>query len=391
MASNKKELTVGGVKIKQPTKRLSSKWDGNLQIKACGERNDYPYVVQDLIESSVIGRLCAEKVEQFLQGNGFSGVLANAGANTDQTFNDLLSDIAHSISYFGGAYLHIQRNALCQIASVRCLDYTTVRLGETDSYGRISHFVVCADWTGRRITRNKKEVKPNIDKRTILPFTPNVDVVKRRLELSGGISKYAGEILYITNRPNDYALPYADSCLQWLSADAGLQQISYRAVRSSFLPSTILTVRSGEPETDLLFRREIEALMGDESSSSIVVLQTNGDIQEDTPKVVDFHNDNYGEKFEKTRTDCNQMIYNAFNLDTYYRAVTGGFGFSTDVLVNAFNLQNMQYQSIKNKVEKTIKTILKDWTDELLQTALVQIQPLVYNVNAEDNRDIITE
>lgn len=100
--------------------------DGVNGVMQFGDRNDYPQRIERLILGSVTGKAVTNAYAKFLTGMGFDGEINNIVVGFDSrgkqiTIRGLLSMVAQSISFFNGAYIHVNLNQDMKVVNAQPL------------------------------------------------------------------------------------------------------------------------------------------------------------------------------------------------------------------------------------------------------------------------------
>ena len=121
-------------------------------IMSYGENNDYPQIIERIILSSIDAKAIADVYAKFLIGKGFenealNGVVVGKDNRGKQiTILSLLRQFAHSASFFGGGYIHVNKNLLNQVVNARLVPFKNCRFSKPDSRGYSSKIAVYDNW-----------------------------------------------------------------------------------------------------------------------------------------------------------------------------------------------------------------------------------------------------
>ena len=87
--------------------------DGSAGILTFGDKNDYPQVIEKIIDSSPTASACANIYAKFLAGQGIADkileqkIVGRSHTGGAITVKALISQVCQSISYYSGAYIHV--------------------------------------------------------------------------------------------------------------------------------------------------------------------------------------------------------------------------------------------------------------------------------------------
>lgn len=381
--------------VKHTKDRLRTSYDVTLNIQRYGHNNLYPQEISKLVAASGTGGTCLERYATFIEGNGFdykpfSEFVCNRNG---ETTDDILHLVSQDLAEYGGFAIHVNYDAQCRIASIHHVPFECCRLSEENEDGTVTHIVFHPDWQGRK-TRKGRVINV-IPKNTIryFQFNPNKEVVLSQIEVSGGIERYLGQVMWVsTAGKNRYPKPIYDKVVSALSTDEGLDNVKYRNVRNNFLPSGMLIRRLGASLTiddngnkltaeDITQKQEdnqatLETFMGDENTGSMleVYLQDG----ESAPEWKAIEGVNFDKKFDVTSSDTVQRIYAAFSQEPWYSLRVGRSGFSGDVLADAYDYYNSYVASQRRLISRAFKHIFSNWRFSVNKTNNYDIEPLVF-------------
>ena len=181
-----------------------------------GSQNRFPQDLIKMVSGSITAGSCIKRRAQFISGNGFNRVdLSKLVVNRQrQTLDAVLRRTGWNVGFFECPALHIQYNGLGQTAGIRPIPVENVRLGKPDDFENIN--------TAGIFPYLDSTVFKNRDKRNskLTLFNPEIDVVRKEIEVAGGIDKYQGQILYLPMlSPGDYYYHFPD----WFKAHTAIE------------------------------------------------------------------------------------------------------------------------------------------------------------------------
>ena len=200
-----------------------------------GENNDYPQVVMNIVSGSYTGSNCLDRYRKFIYGRGFQDadnyqIIVN---NDGDTADSLLKSCADDLASFGGFAIHVNRNLLGQITTMRHIPFENIRFCPDDDKEYAGKVALHPDW-GERSWKSFNKVKIEY----FYIYDPSRDEFLRRVaQTEGGIREYKGEIFIYSNRKGTYPLPIYDDVLTDMSTQEGVSNITYRNVRRGFMPA----------------------------------------------------------------------------------------------------------------------------------------------------------
>ena len=185
-------------------------YNKKLGIYENGELNQYPELVDRLINNSVTAKMALNIMTQYLVGKGF-GNLDDFIINhaTKQKLKDFALDLADDISKNRGYFIHFSFNANFDPVNPKILPFETCRLGEKDSKEYNGKILYKRDW------KNNKEtpIVYNV-------FNLNKDVIKSQVDKSKSLEAYKGQVLFFNmDRNYHYPLSRVDAVLPDLRSE----------------------------------------------------------------------------------------------------------------------------------------------------------------------------
>lgn len=351
----------------------------NENVQTYGEDNLYPQTLHKIIQSSPTGASCLERYATFIEGDGFNDLAFSEMAINQRghTADDLHSQICQDLAEFGGFAIHVNYNALGQIAELNYIPFENCRLSAADDRGFVPFVVLNESWDKGHKRRGKNgAVKYQQVKECdyIYRFNPDPAIVMEQIQASGGIEFYKGQVLwYSTAGDTTYPIPRADRVATCMSTDEGLCNIQWRNVRCNFAPAGLLFTKKGQggpfapagserpsqsgAQND--FSDAITSVQGDTNTAKIVVVELESD--DDKPVFEKLANANYDKEFTVTEESTTAKIYSAFQQEPWYCIKTGKVGFSGDILTDAFDYYSSIVSKEQRIIERTFDILMEHW------------------------------
>lgn len=394
---------------KKSNVRIDTNYQQQLGIQSYGDDNLYPQTVRNIIAASSTGSECADRLTDFIEGNGFREVAFSEYVvnRKGDTADDIHALVCRDVADFNGLALHVNYNIYGQIVELHHIPFENCRLLEEDDNGYVAKIAVHPDWTGKK-TRNGKAIlvkKKNID--YIDVFNPRKEVVLAQIEAAGGIEYYKGQVLWVSMAGKQtYPTGKSDRVITEMSTDEGLSNVKYRNVRNNFFPGSIVFTKNGSNITFDADGNEVKGVDDDEGFTDALI-QLQGDTNcgkimevtlesdEEKPEVVPLHSVNYDKEFTVTDASVVERIYSAYGQEPWYCIRIGKVGFSGDILEDAFEYYNSIVSKQQRLIERTFDRIFSYWYEVANPTNDFSVQPLKYVRNAAvpDNnaRGLISE
>lgn len=338
MSSNQ-FISQTGIKIKYPD-RFCEEYDKSMNIRKYGVDNLYPQHIRDFIETSPTFSTCVNRMTQFLYG-----ITKPTKLFSRNLINMLLSDY----SIFGGFALFVVYDGLGDINNVTYIPFESIRLGEMGYNGIYTYCYYSPDWACRK-TVNKKRITKT-DRCRYWMFTDNIETRLARMQQED----YAGgEVLYYSNRIS-YPCELCRPVINYLSTEVGCQNILYREMRTSFLPSTCLAIPRQSDGDENEFQNNLARLQGDENAFKIMTVTFSS--QEDKPEALNIQGDTYLDRVITASNECNRKITDVYGQSAFIRLSDGGLGFSQDVISDIYNFYNKYLDNDRVIIESELHKI----------------------------------
>ena len=394
-------MNVG--KTRKPQKRVDVEYLSRFNIQTYGRDNRYPQNLMEITAASGTAELCLSRYAKFVEGFGFTDDVAEIVVNNDgQTADDLLRLVVLDLTRFGGFSLHVNYNILGEVSSVYHIPFEMCRLAEKDDNGYVNKIKVHPDWkgeetkSGRRVTLSEENIKE------FPVFNPDVAVVQKQMENSGGVDKYRGQILWCsTAGKTTYPTPIYDAAITDISTDEGLGNIKYRNVRNNFLVACMLITKkrvpeidnetndpyrhNGNSETQMISDEDLLQFQGDEKGSKILNVELES--FEDEPKVVEFPVKNYDKDFTATESSIIERIYAQFHQEPFYMIRLGKTGFSGTIIRDSYEYYAGEVTNEQRFIERCFVALFSHSDNPVLADSDFTIQPLKY-ISSEDNATV---
>lgn len=302
-------------------KRLTP-WSKSADVYANDTDNAYPERMDRLINNSVTAKSAAAIMVQYLIGKGYGEqndtIIVNKSKNTKLI--DFACDVAEALVKQRGVYIHINWNALYQIADFSIIPYEWCRLGKADSNDYHGKIAICKEWL-----KPKKN-----DIQLIDVYNPDKRVIDAQVEKAGGWDKYKGQVLYISMDTGlIYPLSRIDSVANDCDSEAQASVYKNRLLRKGFFGNTLVVTRpligdGLEPGSKALidaeserekFQQAIKDSLGAESTGGVLCLEMDfaGEKLDDAILIKQIESKIDDKLFNYTETSVRENILVAFN------------------------------------------------------------------------------
>lgn len=302
-------------------KRLTP-WNKSADVYANDIDNAYPERMDRLINNSVTAKSAAAIMVQYLLGKGYGEDADNVIVNKANNLKliDFADDVADDLVKQRGVFIHINWNALYQIADFSVLPYEWCRIGRKDSNDYAGKIAVCKEW-----------LKPKrVDIQLIDIFNPRKKVIDAQVEKAGGWEHYKGQVLFVNmDTKLIYPLSRIDSVSEDCDSEAQASVYKNKLLRKGFFGNTLVVTRplvgdglepgslalqEAESERER-FQQAIKDSLGAQNTGGVLCLEMDfaGEKLEDAILIKQIESKIDDELFNYTETSVRENILVAFN------------------------------------------------------------------------------
>lgn len=302
-------------------KRLTP-WSKSADVYANDIDNGYPERMDRLINNSVTAKSAAIIMVQYLIGKGYGPEADSAIINRQKNLKliDFADDVADDLVKQRGVFIHINYNALYQVADMSVLPFEWCRIGKKDSTDYAGKIAVCKEW-----------LKPKrSDIELIDVYNPRKKVIDAQVAAAGGWEHYKGQVLYINmDSKLIYPLSRIDSVAEDCDSESQASIYKNRLLRKGFFGNTLVVTRplvgdglepgsrayqDAETEREA-FQKAIKESLGAENTGGVLCLEMDfaGEKLEDAILIKQIDSKIDDDLFNYTETSVRENILVAFN------------------------------------------------------------------------------
>ena len=342
------------VSLLKTEQRIEVPADVSKKIRCYGKGNDYPQKILDLKSSSGTLTKCLNIYFRFVLGRGIKTINNIVINEKGERFIDVLRLIVSDYVTFGGRAWHVNYNLNGEITSIYHVPLEFLRYEIDDERELTGRFVYYDDWNCRK--------RANVDtSRFVFINRFNPDNVLNEVESVGGIEKYNGQVLYMSNDGvNTYPTPIYDAVISDIATEDGIATIKYRNVKNNYLPSGILatigSAKADEEYNNGTIADAIKEMQGD--SAACKILHVEVDRIEEIPKFTPFEVQNFDKEFEYSEKSVQSNIGNIFMQPPVLRGelVAGKLGTANEIK-DAYDFYNSITDADRQMIEDDVKLI----------------------------------
>ena len=357
-------------------KSIKSVDEGVHGVMYFGELNDYPQIMEKLINGSATAKTSANIYAKFLKGQGFEKeklnniVVGKDSRSKKITLQTLLSQVAISASKNQGYYIHLNPTLGGKIKNVHLKDFKNVRFAKPDATGYSAKLLYYDNWEKRK---NVSFDKTNIKDYNVFNLESNV--LANQIKKAGGIEKYKGQI-YFEFLDNEYFYPLSTFDPVYLDCDTESQISIYEnnTIRNGFFDKTIMSVApSGTEEEQEALVNKAKNLLGADGENFMLVetdIKEDGTIDEEAAiKVTQIKSNVNPELFTNIKKGLsNNIRKSAKNVPRLLIEIEDGIfsGQSGESIIQATNFYNAITDDDRSIIEKSFEEIFKNFDNPIL-------------------------
>ena len=304
-----------------------------------GDRDLYPSYLAELYDTVTTLGAVIDGCTDFVAGDdvAFEGQKDRVLNSAGETAPEIVRQLAHNASVYGGFAIDVIRNKVGGIAEIYAVDLKYLRTNKDNS----------VFWYSEKWTKSRPEPE-------ILPaFMPNLQAEWASLT-DGEKNFHASSILWVKLRDGDVypAPPYA-AAVKACEIERCIDDYHLNNLDNGFAPSAIINFNNGVPEDDE--KEEIEKTFsekfGGHYNAGRLMFAFNPDkenaVTVEYPKVDDF-----GARYDALAKRSRQAIFTAFRANpNLFGIPTESLGFSSEEYESAFKLFNRtQIRPIQRKI-----------------------------------------
>lgn len=260
--------------------KLSRNMSANdaAEVMNYGVNNDYPNVIEKIIQSSVTASAIRSINARFFSGMGFKNeaindiVIAKDIKQKSITVKDLLRQASFSAATFNGVNIKTKVNLNGKIRNPEVLPFKNCRFGKIDDSGYIAKILYYDKWAKDNKSSFKRDKEANkIDAYPL--FDVRKDVIEAQAIKYGGSGKHPGQV-YFHAWDSSYLYPLSPFDPVYLDADSEWQVSLFRnrEIRNGFMLQYIMRVMAPEsPEEKDRLLAKVRGFQGADGDRILVM------------------------------------------------------------------------------------------------------------------------
>ncbi|SOC79820.1 hypothetical protein SAMN06296241_1357 [Salinimicrobium sediminis] len=367
-------------------KSKEAKYDKTLKIHRNGVDNNYPDLVEALIENSVTATLSANLMASYISGKGFGDdpnkLIVHKEKGT--TLLQFAQEIADSIANHRGVFIHVNYDGNLDHKDFDVLPFSDCRLGKQDDNKYNGKILVSENWTDIKKAKAAKVVDV---------YNPDKKVLKTQIRRAKSLERYNGQIFYFKYGKKTYPLSPIHPCLEDADSEKQVSKYKNTSLRKGFFGKTLVVTKplvdgslkdvdpdefKEQEDARDKFRETIQKFIGAENADGVLHLEMEfeGDKIE---KEILFKNieSNIDDKiFAHTETSVSDNIRMCFNNvpAALIRSKDGAlFGQSGEAIQQMKIFYQDQTFDERSKVEEIVNKLMKKFQEPVENLKIVPL------------------
>lgn len=332
-----------------------------------GEDNLKPFMIESLIDKSPTATQCAWIYQSFLGGGGFKVDLTkfNLSDKFHEFVNpdDLLFDVAESLSRHQGVFIHVSYDALFNKTAYKVIPYSLCRVGKKDSDDFSGKVLLSRKGWGKYLKKDELEIFD--------AYNPNSDVILKQVERDGGWHNYKGQVLFFKlSNKSTYPVSLIESAYIFADSEYNIGLFYNSTTKRGFNDITIVMHKPFDsiPQQQS-FDDNARKVTGVENASSIWMIEDNMPGSEDTNVKFDkISSDQKPDRYQHIEQSSANFIRKAFKnippqLVDYIQGKLGAT--SGEDLIKAQSVYNSIISRDRLKVESLFKELFENYKEAI--------------------------
>lgn len=276
--------------LKDISKRASIKIDKSITVKDLkgvnvrgymkfGSNNDYPQIMERLINNSMTAKSVSKIYSKFLAGNGFNEAVNNVVIGTDSkgkpiTVIKLLRQCCTYISKHYGCFIHVNITLDGKVKNVRPIPFKNCRFASGDDNGYHAFVGVYENWEK---DSDKVDTKGRVFDKTKIRwyniFNLNPEVYTKQIASAGDVNNFKGQV-YFHFLDDDFLYPLSPFDPVALDCDTEYQVEVYmnNQTRNGMTKKTVMRmVEPQNKEDEEALQEEVKAWQGTDGNNTLVL------------------------------------------------------------------------------------------------------------------------
>lgn len=316
-----------------------------------GIKNLFPQDITQANSRSPVNNAIIRSIVTYICGKGVRDTAKSAKnyvgrPNPWDQWDDVIKPIARDFEQFGGFYGKVVVNRGSTTVSTFHQDFSTVRVGKIDDFGRPLSFRVAYDWT--KTSGKNKPIE--------IDLWPGMEKAKKGKTYMFYYWEYEPGLQL-------YCIPDWFAAIEYVKADGQLGEFYNNSIANNFTPSVVVEMPENPDEgKKAQFQSDMENVFsGGPGASKVLILWGNGSAGEVRPKITPFNASANADIYNNIEGIIFQKIVSAHRLSSPTLAGVSGSGNlsgNAAEIIDAYVLFNY---TVINQKRRTILDVLNQF------------------------------
>jgi len=343
--------------------QITTKEDVALGVMRWGEENFYPQTLKNIVEQSPSAKPAVDRVAKFYKGGSFEGedIIVNSYG---LTLRNIVDKCAEDLAFFDAFAIQTNFNILGQPNDMNPMRIESLRFNQFDELSYASKIGYHRNFgQNDKVEMNVVEHATNSNIKFINVWNPKF--AKEQFDvLENGLNDYNGQILYYSGAgPSSYPIPPLQSVINFVLSDVENSILVRKETSTGFVSSYILKSTLDYDDANLIaMENSIAQMQGARGAGKIMTISG---LSEEEMKSTLLEEIGAGsstaviDSATKTFDLDKKVITGVYLIPPVLSGIEVSTGFSTEALVDAYNVFNAITKQGRQTIEREVNKVLK--------------------------------
>jgi len=347
----------------QELTQITTKEDVALGVMRWGEENFYPQTLKNIVEQSPSAKPAVDRVAKFYKGGSFEGedIIVNSYG---LTLRNIVDKCAEDLAFFDAFAIQSNFNVLGQPNDMNPIRIESLRFNQFDELSYASKIGYHRNFgQNDRVEMNVIEHATNSNIKFINVWNPKF--AKEQFDgLENGLNDYNGQILYYSGAgPSQYPIPPLQSVINFVLSDVENSILVRKETSTGFVSSYILKSTLDYDDANLIaMENSIAQMQGARGAGKIMTISGLSEEEMKSTLLEEIGAGNSTAVIDsatKTFDLDKKVITGVYLIPPVLSGIEVSTGFSTEALVDAYNVFNAITKQGRKTIEREVNKVLK--------------------------------
>jgi hypothetical protein len=347
----------------QELTQITTKEDVALGIMRWGEENFYPQTLKNIVEQSPSAKPAVDRVAKFYKGGSFEGedIIVNSYG---LTLRNIVDKAAEDLAFFDAFAIQSNFNVLGEPNDMNPMRIESLRFNQFDELSYASKIGYHRNFgQNDKVEMNTKEHANKDNIKFINVWNPKF--AKDQFDsLENGLNDYNGQVLYYSGAgPSSYPIPPLQSVINFVLSDVENSILVRKETATGFVSSYILKSSLDYDDANLIaMENSIAQMQGARGAGKIMTISGLSEEEMKSSLLEEIGAGNSSaiiDSATKTFDLDKKVITGVYLIPPVLSGIEVSTGFSTEALVDAYNVFNAITKQGRKTIEREVNKILK--------------------------------